>query len=89
MADAVERLGTQATLMRAGVPSDLARWAKGLGAAQITTGFVPQGPLRDWLDQAAPALAEAGIALTEWQRDWDRAIWPHATAGFFKPGFPK
>jgi deoxyribodipyrimidine photo-lyase len=86
LADGATRLGlgTEVTQMRAGVPSDLARWAKDLGAAQIATGFVPQGPLRDWLDEAAPALAEAGIALTEWQRDWDRAIWPHATAGFFK-----
>jgi deoxyribodipyrimidine photo-lyase len=22
--------------------------------------------------------------LVEWRRDWDSAIWPHATAGFFK-----
>jgi len=22
--------------------------------------------------------------LTEWRRDWDAMIWPHATAGFFK-----
>ncbi|MEX0602804.1 MAG: hypothetical protein WD295_05650, partial [Bacteroidota bacterium] len=45
---------------------------------------VTTGPLRDWLDQAAPSLARAGITLCEWQRDWDAAIWPHATAGFFK-----
>jgi deoxyribodipyrimidine photo-lyase len=33
---------------------------------------------------AAPALDAAGITLCEWQRPWDSAIWPHATAGFFK-----
>jgi deoxyribodipyrimidine photo-lyase len=36
------------------------------------------------LDQAAPFLANAGIGFCEWRRDWDAAIWPHATAGFFK-----
>jgi len=40
--------------------------------------------LHDWLEEAAPSLARAGISLSEWQRDWDAAIWPHATAGFFK-----
>jgi deoxyribodipyrimidine photo-lyase len=48
------------------------------------TPYVPQGPLRDWIDAATPALAARGITLTEWRRDWDSAIWPHATAGFFK-----
>jgi len=48
------------------------------------TAYVPEGPLRDWLDEAGPDLRAAGIALCEWQRDWDKAIWPHATAGFFK-----
>ncbi len=31
-----------------------------------------------------PALKRHGITLTEWRRDWDAAVWPHATAGFFK-----
>lgn len=29
-------------------------------------------------------LAPRGITFCEWRRDWDSAIWPHATAGFFK-----
>ena len=70
--------------MHAGVPGDLAVWAARAGATQIVTPCVPAGPLRDWLDEAAPALAARGITLCEWQRDWDAAIWPHATAGFFK-----
>ena len=40
--------------------------------------------LRDGLDDATPALAARGSSLCDWQRDWDRTIWPHATAGFFK-----
>ena len=84
LADAAARAGVQATQMRAGLPADLARWAARAGAGQIVTPYVPTGPLRDWLEAAQPALAQAGITLAEWQRDWDGLIWPHATAGFFK-----
>ncbi len=82
--DAAERAGVDAPPMRAGVPDDLARWAARAGARQIVTAYVPEGPVRDWLRAAEPALREHGIRLCEWQRGWDRAIWPHATAGFFK-----
>lgn len=85
LADAAARAGLPvATALRAGVPGDLAAWAARAGARQIATPYVPEGPLRDWLAEAAPALAARGIALREWRRDWDAAIWPHATAGFFK-----
>ncbi|MHA7835228.1 MAG: FAD-binding domain-containing protein, partial [Algiphilus sp.] len=82
--DAAERSGLAVTAMRAGLPDDLARWARRAGAHQIVTPYVPHGPLRDWLDEAAPALQAEGVTLAEWRRDWDTAIWPHATAGFFK-----
>lgn len=82
--DAASRLAPDAVSLRAGVPGDLARWAAKAGARQIVTGFVPRGPLRDWLDSAEPALTAQGVTLTEVQRDWDRLVWPHATAGFFK-----
>ena len=84
LADAAARLGAEAVSMQAGVPGDLATWAARAGAAQIVTPYVPEGQLRDWLRAAEPALVARGIALCEWQRDWDRAIWPYATAGFFK-----
>jgi deoxyribodipyrimidine photo-lyase len=54
------------------------------GVTQIVTPYVPRGPLYDWLTEATSALAAQGIVLAEWRRDWDSAIWPHATAGFFK-----
>lgn len=82
--DAALRTGIAATPMKADDPASLARWATSAGASQIATPYITRGPLRDWLDQAAPALAKAGITLCEWRRDWDAAIWPHATAGFFK-----
>ena len=84
LADAALRSGFVATVLRASDPADLAKWAASAGATQIATSYITRGPLRDWLDQAAPSLAKAGITLCEWRRDWDSAIWPHATAGFFK-----
>ncbi|TAG11668.1 MAG: deoxyribodipyrimidine photolyase, partial [Rhodobacterales bacterium] len=59
-------------------------WAASTGATQIAMPYVTRGPLKDWMDEAAPALAAKGIALTELRRDWDATIWPHASAGFFK-----
>ena len=82
--DAATRSRLSVEALRAGVPGDLARWAAKAGACQIITPYVPEGPLRDWLREASPALEAAGITLCEWQRSWDSAIWPHATAGFFK-----
>ena len=84
LADAAFRAGGASTAMRAADPASLAKWAASAGATQIATPYIARGPLRDWLDQAVPSLAKHGINFCEWQRDWDAAIWPHATAGFFK-----
>jgi deoxyribodipyrimidine photo-lyase len=84
LADAAMRVGASPVALQAADPADLAKWAASAGATQIATPYITCGPLRDWLDQAAPSLAKAGITLCEWRRDWDSAIWPHATAGFFK-----
>ncbi|HMO09599.1 MAG TPA: FAD-binding domain-containing protein [Paracoccaceae bacterium] len=84
LADAAARAGVAPVELRADDSGAMARWATAAGASQIATPYVTQGPLRDLLDAAAPTLAARGIVLCEWQRDWDRAIWRHATAGFFK-----
>ncbi|MBD3765532.1 MAG: deoxyribodipyrimidine photolyase [Rhodobacterales bacterium] len=84
LADAAARAGVAARALRADGPDTLARWATDVGATQIVTPHVPRGPLADWLAEAGPALTARGIVLAEWRRDWDAAIWPHATAGFFK-----
>ena len=84
LSDAAARLGHQAASLRADHPDVLARWAAQAGVTQIVTPYVTRGPLHDWLQQATPLLAARGITLCEWRRDWDSAIWPHATAGFFK-----
>ena len=84
LADAAARIGADPVRLRAHAPDVLARWAAALGARQIVTPYIPRGPLSDWMQDAAGPLAARGIALTEWRRDWDSAIWPQATAGFFK-----
>ena len=84
LSDTASRLKVDATQMECLDPMILASWAKEAGAKQIVTAYVPEGPLRDWLRKAEPALQEAQIPLCEWQRDWDANIWPSATAGFFK-----
>ena len=84
LADAAARAGLLAHPLRADHPEMLVKWAVGAGASQIVTPYITRGPLQDWLDEAAPLLAARGITLCEWRRDWDSAIWPHATAGFFK-----
>jgi len=82
LADAVGRLGVEATQLSATDPAGLAAWATRAGATQIATPYVPVGPLHDWLRAASLPLHAAGITLCEWRRDWDAALWPHATAGF-------
>jgi deoxyribodipyrimidine photo-lyase len=84
LADVATRVGASHVVLQAADPASLAKWAMAAGATQIATPYITRGPLRDWLDQAAPSLAKQGITLCEWRRDWDSAIWPHATAGFFK-----
>nr|WP_068109150.1 FAD-binding domain-containing protein [Tropicimonas marinistellae] len=82
--DSVQRSGLDARRLRAAQPPALADWATEAGVRQIVTPYVPEGPLRDHLLTQLPVLERRGISLCELRRDWDRAIWPHATAGFFK-----
>ncbi len=87
LADAAARAGPAglaAHALQADAPDNLVAWAERAGVSQIATPYVTQGPLHDWLAQAAPLLAARGITPREFQRDWDRVIWPHASAGFFK-----
>jgi deoxyribodipyrimidine photo-lyase len=62
----------------------LAAWAKALGVRQLVTGAVPVGQIAWQLRDLSPVLAEQGVALVQLQRNWDRKLWPLATAGFFK-----
>ena len=84
LADAAARIGRMPEQLRAEHPDVLVKSAASAGATQIVTPYITRGPLFDWVQDAKPFLGARGITLTEWRRDWDSAIWPHATAGFFK-----
>ena len=84
LADAAKRLDMIPTRLIARDPADLADWAENVGAKQIFTPFISRGPLLDWLNKAEPTLTARGISICEDRREWDDAIWPYATAGFFK-----
>jgi len=86
LADAAARAETHVapSAVPLATPDELAAWAESTGARQLVTAYIPEGPLRDRLTGLTPALAEADIRLAEIRRPWDDAIWPHATAGFFK-----
>ena len=64
-------------------PKGLALLASEIGASQVVTGRVGIGPEMDNLIAVRGALRQSGIALAEHVRAWDRAVWPHATRGFF------
>ncbi len=84
LTDTLGRLGVQGEMLEARDPRALAKAVAEAGATQIVTGYIPEGPLRDWMREAEAALAQHDIVMAEHRRDWDSAIWPHATAGFFK-----
>jgi deoxyribodipyrimidine photo-lyase len=84
LADTAQRAGGPCISLRAEKPRDLVEWAASLGARQIITPYIPQGPLRDWIDEAEPALRAAELVFCELTREWDRQVWPHSNAGFFK-----
>ena len=84
LADAAARAGVVPVRLRADDPAVLAEWASAARVTQVLTPYITRGPLHDWMARATPLLAARGIAVREWRRDWDSAIWPHATAGFFK-----
>jgi len=54
------------------------------GAQQVVTAYLTRGPMHDLLEFHLPVLQAHNIRLSEWRRDWDAGIWPHASAGFFK-----
>lgn len=85
LADAVDRSSRhwRARSYEAATMADLATVAQANGCTQIVTGFAAVGPTADALAQHGPRLTQQGIALAEYQRRWDRLVWPHCGKGFF------
>ena len=73
-----------------GVPVDylgvdnLVDWAKGHDVRQLVTAYTPVGPVAQQLNNAEAGLKNGELELVRLARDWDRKLWPLATAGFFK-----
>lgn len=57
--------------------------ARAVGAIGVVTPAAPVGPMATALAAAREELATEGLALVEVRRDWDAALWPLATKGFF------
>ncbi|MET1414765.1 FAD-binding domain-containing protein [Roseibium sp. HPY-6] len=82
--DAGERFGNGHEMLDAALPESLVVLAERCGARQLLAPFAPTGPLKDFFDAAAPAIAKQGLCLSECRRPWDDAVWRYASAGFFK-----
>jgi deoxyribodipyrimidine photo-lyase len=57
-----------------GPADDIPAWTSG---KTVATSLLPVGPIRT-------ALGRLDAKIVYIARDYDRAVWPHATAGFFK-----
>ena len=68
--DAAARLGLE---VRRVSEAELVDWVRGQ-PHPVVTPFAPVGRNADLL---------RGLGVVRLQRDWDRAIWPHCTRGFF------
>ena len=65
---------------------DIVRWAEQHQFREILCAYAPSGPVRQLMPQLTNRLAARGIRLTEFMRDYDRLVWPHAQKGFFQLG---
>ena len=52
--------------------------------ASITMMGTTVGTTRMMIDPVLAQMKEAGISLRRLRREWDDALWPHATHGFFR-----
>jgi hypothetical protein len=58
-------------------------WARAHSLRQVVAPHGRVGSTSSLLAALGPALDAHGIALVQWQRQWDAAAWPHAARGFF------
>ncbi|MFN3516371.1 MAG: FAD-binding domain-containing protein [Novosphingobium sp.] len=63
---------------------DLPRWLKDRGLTQLLTSHTPTSLIAWQLRAISAALSAQDARLVQVRRPWDEALWPLATAGFFK-----
>ena len=88
MDDAARRaeasFGTAAERLETGAwAASAADWVHRHGLRRVHLLRPATGPWRESLDRLRPTLP-AGVTIVEEVRPWDRGLWPHATAGFFR-----
>ena len=59
-------------------------WARREGLDAVFASYAPVGPGADARARVRSALEQAGIAVHEVVRPFDREVWPHASRGFFR-----
>ncbi|OYW85274.1 MAG: hypothetical protein B7Z22_08910 [Hyphomonas sp. 32-62-5] len=83
LADAAERAGcyfdAEIVPLADGWPRALQDAAASRGIHRVATAHLPEGPARDEIKARWPG----SLSLREIVRPYDRAVWPHAKAGFF------
>ena len=92
IADAVQRADiAHASTLRA--PSlaaegldEVVQWVDAHGFKELVHAYAPSGDNRQTISQLHTLLANRGVRLTSFMRDYDRLVWPHAQKGFFQLG---
>ena len=79
--DTAARLGFETVHAK---PDSLVDALTGAGTKQIITPYMTQGPLYDLMTNAKKQLDRQDVQITELKREWDKLVWPHAKAGFFR-----
>lgn len=65
-------------------PQGVLDWARREKLETIVVSHPPVGPTRDWISAVETRLSGTGISCHTQLRPYDRHLWPHANAGFFK-----
>ncbi|MEY2907340.1 MAG: hypothetical protein RLZZ408_1811 [Verrucomicrobiota bacterium] len=54
------------------------------GTSTVSMMGATVGPTRQIMDPLLSLLKQEGVSVRRLRRDWDDALWPHATHGFFR-----
>ena len=65
-------------------PEEVIAWAERARLAEVWLPYAPVGPTAHGLGRIREVLREAGYRVVPFCRAWDRRLWPHARAGFFR-----
>ena len=63
--------------------AEIVGWARKLDVGAMVVAHPPVGPVADRLREAITAARESGVEVTMISRKYDKAVWPHASKGFF------